>query len=69
MVAVAVGCKTGAPMGGPMPVWPYVLFPQQYTLPLLTPHEWLPPALMSVNVNPPMTATGRSLGVALPLPN
>ena len=42
----------------PSPIWPSAFEPQQYTAALLTPQVNPSPALSSVNVRPPPTATG-----------
>jgi hypothetical protein len=57
----------------PFPSWPLILFPQHLTVPPASrAHVWssaLPPALIWVAVEMPLTATGTLLVAVVPFPS
>src|SRR6476660_19739 len=64
----AVGATVCCP-GIPSPSWPKVSSPQQYTPVAVTPHVCESPALIDVNLSPPMTSTGVEAVVKDPFPS
>src|SRR5687768_283972 len=64
------GCGVDALVTVPFPSRPNWPRPQQYPAPaVVTPHAWLSPARIDLNISPPATAKGANRFAVDPLPS